>query len=90
MQKKKLIKTIEGAAIGTFTGYCGFILGSSFNEADLVKMSEDLGRPRKRFIPSKEAVFTTCMCISSPITREEHTYNTRIRYIRNKNKNRQR
>lgn len=86
MQKKKLIKTVEGAAIGTFTGYCGFILGSSFNEDDLIKMASDLGRPRKRFIPSKEAVFTTCMCISSPITREEHTYNTRINYIKNRRK----
>ena len=86
MKPKKLIKTIEGAAIGTFTGYCGFILGSSFNENDLIKMASDLGRPRKRFIPSKEAVFTTCMCISSPITRKEHTYNTRINYIKNRRK----
>lgn len=38
MKPKKLIKTIEGAVIGTFTGYCGFILGSSFNEADLVNV----------------------------------------------------
>ena len=86
MKPKKLIKTIEGAAIGTFTGYCGFILGSSFNENDLIKMSEDLGRPRKRFIPSKEAVYSTLMCIQFPITRTEHTHNTRLNYIKNRRK----
>lgn len=86
MKPKKLIKTIEGAAIGTFTGYCGFILGSSINENDLIKMAEDLGRPRKRFIPSKEAVYSTLMCIQFPITRTEHTHNTRLNYIKNRRK----